>query len=271
VYPRLVALEHRNTFSRDQPAMTSGIGALDALLGGGLEQGSSTLLLGPSGTGKSLVALQFVATAVRQGGKAAMFLFDEELGLMLDRTRKLGFDFAAMQAAGSLHIEQVDAAELSPGEFAARVREAVDRAQAKAVLIDSLNGYQASMPEEKSLLLHMHELTQYLNRQGANTFLTVAQLGLVGEIKSAVDITYMADTVILLRFFEAVGSVRRAISVIKKRTGSHETTIRELAIGKGGLVLGEPLHSFQGILQGVPTLIGNTRVESGLTMRNADS
>lgn len=271
VFPRLVALEHRNTFSRNQPVVKSGIKQLDALLGGGIEQGSSTLLLGPSGTGKSLVAMQFVATAIEAGGKAAMFLFDEELGLMLDRTRKLGFDFAAMQAAGSLHIEQVDAAELSPGEFASRVREAADRAQAKTVLIDSLNGYQASMPEEKSLLLHIHELTQYLNRQGTNTFLTVAQLGLVGEIRSPVDVTYMADTVILLRFFEALGSVRRAISVVKKRIGSHETTIREITIGNTGLVVGEPLDDFQGILQGVPMMVGGMGFTNGPGKRNADS
>jgi circadian clock protein KaiC len=271
VFPRLVALEHRPSFTRDLPAVKSGIEELDALLDGGLEQGSSTLLLGPSGTGKSLVAMQFIATAARDGGKAAMFLFDEELGLMLDRTRKLGFDFAGMQAAGSLHIERLDAAELSPGEFASRVREAVDRAGAKSVLIDSLNGYQAAMPEEKSLLLHMHELTQYLNRQGANTFLTVAQLGLVGEIRSAVDITYLADTVILLRFFEVLGSVRRAISVVKKRTGSHESTIRELTIGRAGLVLGHPLRDFQGILRGVPTLVSNPDFVSGLATRNVNS
>ena len=271
IYPRLVALEHRILFNRDKPEVSSGIEELDTLLGGGLEQGSSTLLLGPSGTGKSLVAMQFIATAIRNGGKAAMFLFDEELRLMLDRTRKLGFDFASMQAAGSLHIEQVDAAELSPGEFASRVRDAVNRSQAKTVLIDSLNGYQAAMPEQQSLLLHMHELIQYLNRQGANTFLTVAQLGLVGEIRSPLDVTYMADSVILLRFFEALGAVRRAISVIKKRTGSHETTIRELTIGDGKLALGQPLHNFQGVLQGVPTLFSDASFLNSPATRHVNS
>ena len=255
VFPRLVAAEHRTGFTRG--VAKSGIDALDALLGGGIEQGSSTLVLGPSGTGKSLIALQFVATTVRDGGKAAVFLFDEELGLMLDRTRKLGFDLAGMQAAGSLHIEQLDAAELSPGEFATRVREAVDKAHAKTVVIDSLNGYRAGMPEEDTLLLHMHELIHYLNRQGANTFLTVAQLGLVGDMRSPVDMTYMADAVILLRFFEMLGSVRHAISVIKKRSGRHEDTIRELTIGEAGLKVGKPLRNFQGILQGVPTFIGD--------------
>lgn len=270
VFPRLVALEHRTAFARGM--LKSGIDELDALLGGGIEQGSSTLLLGPSGTGKSIVALQFVSNAVRGGGKAAVFLFDEELGLMLDRTRKLGFDFAGMQAAGSLHIQQLDAAEISPGEFAARVREAVDKEHAKAVLIDSLNGYQAAMLEEESLLLHMHELIQYLNRQGANTFLTVAQLGVVGDMRAPIDMTYMADSVILLRFFEVLGSVKHAISVIKKRTGRHEDTIRELTIGEAGLKIGEPLENFQGILRGVPTFVGETApLLSGPTARNVDS
>ena len=254
-FPRLVALENRTAFARK--IVKSGIDELDALLGGGIEQGSSTLLIGPSGTGKSTIALQFVSTTVRDGGRAAVFLFDEELGLMLDRTRKLGFDFAGMRAAGSLYLEQLDAAELSPGEFAMRVREAVDQAQAKTVLIDSLNGYEAAMPDEKALLLHMHELIQYLNRQGANTFLTVAQHGLVDDMRAPVDMTYMADTVILLRFFEVLGSVRRAISVLKKRTGRHEDTIRELTISDAGLRLSEPLQKFQGILRGVPTFIGD--------------
>ena len=156
-----------------------------------------------------------------------------------------------------LHLEQIDAAELSPGEFAYRVRDAIDQYQIKTVLIDSLNGYQAAMPEENSLILHVHELLQYLNRQGASTFMTVAQHGLVGDMKSPVDITYLADTVILLRYFEALGRVRRAISVVKKRTGSHESTIREFNIGSGGLSLGEPLMAFQGILRGIPTFSGS--------------
>lgn len=254
-FPRLVALEHRTGFAR--VTVKSGIDELDALLGGGIEQGSSTLAVGPSGSGKSTIAFQFVSTAVGNGGKAAVFLFDEELGLMFERTRKLGFDFADMRAAGSLFIEQLDATELSPGEFSARVREAVDKAEAKTVLIDSLNGYQAAMPDENALLLHMHELIQYLNRQGANTFVTVAQHGLIDDMRSPVDMTYMADTVLLLRFFEVLGSVRRAISVIKKRTGRHEDTIRELIMGDAGLRLGEPLRNFQGVLRGVPTFIGD--------------
>jgi circadian clock protein KaiC len=254
VFPRLVAAEHRSGFARRQ--MSSGIPELDALLGGGIEQGSSTLVLGPAGTGKSTYALQFAAAAVRRGEKAAIFVFDEEIGLLFDRTRAMGFDLERMQASGSLHIEQLDAAELSPGEFAHRVRNRTDSAQAKTVVIDSLNGYQAAMPEENALVLHIHELLQYLNRQGVNTFLTVAQHGLVGDMKAPVDVTYLADTVILLRYFEARGKVRRAVSVIKKRAGSHEDTIREFRIGSNGLILGAPLVDFQGILRGVPDFVG---------------
>jgi circadian clock protein KaiC len=164
-----------------------------------------------------------------------------------------------LQNSGLLHIEQVDAAELSPGEFAHRVRAIVDEAGAKTVVIDSLNGYQAAMPDEAALALHIHELLLYLNRQGATTFLTIAQHGLVGEMKSPVDLTYIADTVILLRYFEAVGKVRRAVSVIKKRTGSHEDTIREYKIGAGGLIVGSPLTEFQGVLRGIPKFVGRGR------------
>lgn len=255
VFPRLVAAEHHSGFDR-APA-TSGLAPLDALLGGGIEQGSSALVLGPSGTGKSIFTLQFVAAAVARGERAVVFVFDEELGLLFQRAAGLGFDLAAMQARGLLQIEQVDAAELSPGEFAGRVRECVTGSGARTVVIDSLNGYQAAMPEENALILHIHELLQYLNRQGVTTFLTVAQHGLVGDMKSPVDITYLADTVILLRYFEAAGRVRRAVSVIKKRSGEHEDTIREYRISPGGLSLGEPLEQFQGVLRGVPTFTGS--------------
>jgi circadian clock protein KaiC len=250
-----VASEHRTGFVRRQ--IKSGVPELDALLGGGIEQGSSTLLIGPAGTGKSTFALQFVTAACQRGEKAAMLIFDEELGLLFERSKVMGFALEELRDAGLLHIEQLDAAELSPGEFAQRVRDRVDQAQAKTVLIDSLNGYQAAMPEEKSLVLHIHELIQYLNRQGVNTFLTVAQHGLVGDMKAPLDVTYLADTVILLRYFEASGKVRRAVSIIKKRTGRHEETIREFHINESGLRLGEPLDQFQGILRGVPTFVGS--------------
>ena len=185
-----------------------------------------------------------------------MLVFDEELGLLFDRAKPLGFDFEAMRASGKLRITQLDAAELSPGEFAHAVRSAAADPGVKTVVIDSLNGYQTSMPQENSLILHMHELIQYLNRTGVSTFLTVAQHGLVGEMKSPVDITYLADAVILLRYFEAEGSVRRALSVIKKRGGKHEDTIREFWID-GGLHIGEPLTQFHGVLRGTPVLPNN--------------
>jgi circadian clock protein KaiC len=254
VFPRLIASEHRTPFARSQ--MKSDVAELDSLLGGGIEQGSSTLILGPAGTGKSTFAMQFVTAACKRGEKAAMFIFDEELGLLFDRAKGLGFDLEDMRDSGLLHIEQLDAAELSPGEFAQRVRRRVDDALAKTVVIDSLNGYQAAMPEENALILHIHELIQYLNRQGANTFLTVAQHGLIGDMKAPVDVTYLADTVVLLRYFEALGKVRRAVSIIKKRTGRHEESIREFRIGEFGLRLGDPLDDFQGILRGVPTFVG---------------
>lgn len=254
VYPRLRAGEHHTSYDRDQAK--SGIAKLDALLGGGIEQGSSTLVLGPAGTGKTTFTTQFVAAAVERAETAAIFLFDEELGLFFNRMRGIGIDIEAMRDSGMVHIEQLDAAELSPGEFAHRVRARADEAQAKVIVIDSINGYQASMPQENQLILHIHELLQYLNRQGANTFLTVAQHGLVGDMKSPIDLTYLADTVVLLRYFEAIGQVRRAVSIVKKRTGSHESTIREYEIGKGGLTLGAPLTGFQGVLRGVPTFVG---------------
>jgi circadian clock protein KaiC len=255
VFPRLVAAEHRTSFERG--SLSSGIAEFDQLLGGGVDKGSSTLILGPAGTGKSLIAIIFVIKAIARGEKAALFVFDEELGLLFARMKGLGIDLEEMQRAGSLYIDQVDAAELSPGEFAHRVRKRVDEQRIKTVVIDSLNGYQAAMPEENSLILHMHELLQYLNRQGVATFMTVAQHGLVGDMRAPVDVTYLADTVILLRYFEAMGKVRRAISVIKKRTGFHEATIREYRIDKRGLTIGAPLENFHGVLRGVPVYSGS--------------
>lgn len=257
VFPRLVAGEHKNSF-QSQP-ISSGIPRVDALLGGGIERGSSTLILGPAGTGKSTFVMHYVAAAIRRGEKAAVFIFDEEMTLLFTRMKAMGIDLEAMRASGDLHIEQLDAAELSPGEFAHRVRSRVDSSGARTVVIDSINGYQASMPDEQSLVLHMHELLQYLNRQSTNTYLTVAQHGLVGDMRSPVDVTYLADTVILLRYFEATGKVRRAVSVIKKRTGHHEDTIREYRISAEGLNLGDPLTEFQGVLRGVPHFTGGSQ------------
>ena len=259
VFPRLISAEHRTDF--DRTPLSSGIDGLDALLGGGLERGTSCLILGPAGAGKSLLAVYFAVAAIARGEKAALFIFDEERGLLLDRAKALGFDLAGLMETGSLLVEQVDAAELSPGEFTAKVRECVGRTGAATVVIDSLNGYQAAMPEEHFLLLHIHELLQFLNRQGATTFLTVAQHGLVGDMRAPVEVTYLADTVLLLRYFEAFGQIRRAMSVVKKRSGGHERSIREYQISQAGLKVGTPLEQFQGVLGGAPQFIG---AESGL-------
>jgi len=264
VYPRLISAEHKTDFARDVLATDSP--ELNDLLGGGVECGSSTLLLGPAGTGKSVLSLTFLKTAAERGERAAMFVFDEEIGLLIQRAKGLGIDLRALMDSGALVLEQVDAAELTPGEFSARVRRCVEEHGARTIVIDSLNGYQAAMPGEHALVLHVHELLQYLNRQGATTFLTVAQHGLVGDMQSPVDVTYLADTVILLRYFEAMGRVRRAISVVKKRTGPHEDTIREYRIGSRGVTLGAPLTGFQGILRGVPELLGD-----GDLLKNGDA
>ncbi|NML08254.1 ATPase domain-containing protein [Sphingomonas sp. G-3-2-10] len=258
VFPRLVSSEHHSSFDRE--VLETNLPEFNALLGGGVERGSSVLMLGPAGTGKSLLALTFVKNTIARGENAAMFVFDEELGLLKQRAKGLDIDLQAMIDAGDLVLEQVDAAELTPGEFSTRVRECVEAHGARTIVIDSLNGYQAAMPGEHALILHVHELLQYLNRQGATTFLTVAQHGLVGDMKAPVDVTYLADTVILLRYFEAVGRVRRAISIVKKRMSAHEDIIREYMIGPRGFTLGPPLTGFQGILRGVPNFVG----EAGL-------
>jgi circadian clock protein KaiC len=261
VYPRLVAAEHRKGVS---PVLfQSGLPEMDQLVGGGLPSGSSTLIMGPSGTGKTLLVLHYLVEAVKRGETAALFMFDEELGQLLERAKGLGFDLPPMREAGKLHIEQMDAAELAPGEFSHHVRSCIDRDNFRCLAIDSLNGYHAAMPEEQFLTLHLHELLQYANRQGASTFITLAQHGMVGEMKAPVDVTYLADAVIMLRYFEAMGRVRRAISVIKKRGGEHEDTIREFRIDHNGITVGAPLQNFQGVLRGVPTFVGQTQALMG--------
>ncbi len=262
VYPRLVAADYTRDFAAT--LLKSGVVELDLLLGAGIERGSSTLVLGPAGAGKSLTVLQFVVAAMRRGVKVAMFMFDEEISVFFRRSKVMGIDLARFRKEGMLFINQVDAAEMSPGEFAHTVRRSVDEEKVEIVVIDSLNGYQASMPEERSLILHIHELLQFLNRNGVSTFLTVAQHGLVGDMKSPVDVTYLADTVVLLRYFEAFGRVRRAISVVKKRAGGHEDTIREFRISEKGITVGPALHDFHGVLRGVPTFVGSNDASGDL-------
>lgn len=256
VFPRLVAAEYRAR--KKSFVLSTDVPELDRLMGGGVDSGSTTLVIGPAGTGKSLLVLQFVAAAIKRGEPAAVFVFDEELGLLFSRSRAIGIDLEAMRDSGNLHIVQMDAAEISPGEFAHNVRKVVEKQNIRTVVIDSLNGYQNAMPQEHHLILHMHELLQYLNRVGAATFLTVAQHGMVGEMRSPVDVTYLADTVVLLRYFEAFGRVHRAISLLKKRTGAHENSIREFRIGRDGISVGPVLENFQGVLRGVPEYVGES-------------
>ena len=261
VFPRLVASEHHEPFTNE--TMASGIAAFDTLLGGGLPTGSSTLFMGPAGVGKSTMAVQFALAAASRGERAALFIFDETIGTMRARARSLGMKLDEHLATGLITVQQVDPAELSPGEFVAIVRGAVDgrdenRRPARVVMIDSLNGYLHSMPEERFLGAQLHELFTYLNQRGVMTLVTVAQSGLMGHaMHSPVDTTYLADNVILFRYFEAQGQVRRAISVVKKRSGPHELTIREIWMRKNGIELSEPLAQFQGILTGNPEFLGH--------------
>ena len=242
VFPRLVASEHHQSYQR--APVSSGVPALDALLGGGPDRGSSLLLMGPAGCGKSAIAAQYSLAAAQRGERVAAFAFDEVVAMYVARARSLGMGVEEYMRSGRLSVQQVDPAELSPGEFAYAVRDAVEREGARLVVIDSLNGYLNAMPEEQLLALQLHELLAYLGHKGVVTFLVVAQHGLLGSMQAPVDITYLADTVVLFRYFEAMGQVRQAISVVKKRSGQHERTIRELRLESGGLTLGEPLTDF---------------------------
>jgi circadian clock protein KaiC len=254
VFPRLVAAEHHVEFRRE--SAPSGLKELDQLLGGGLDFGTTTLLLGPAGTGKSTLAFQFALQSANQGKRAMIFTFDEGVGIMLARAKGLGFDFGEHVQNDTVTIQQVDPAELSPGEFAVRVRRGVDRG-AKLVVIDSLNGYLNAMPGEKYLNNQLHELTAYLNQQGVITILILAQHGIVSAPESPVDLSYLTDAVLTLRYFEAAGEVKQAIAVVKKRSGHHEKTIREFKLETGkGIRIGPPLKEFRGVLTGVPQFRG---------------
>jgi circadian clock protein KaiC len=255
VFSRLVAAEHREKVP--QQRLVSGIAELDALLGGGLESGTSTLIVGSAGTGKSTLASQFCAAAAGRGENATMFIFDENQETLLTRTDGLGIPLRRELASGRIKIQQVDPAELSPGEFAGALRHAVEKDQASIVVIDSLNGYMNAMPGERFLAVQLHELLMYLNQQGVATLLIGAHQGLIGtNMVTPVDASYLADAVILLRYFEARGEVRQAISVVKKRGGDHERTIREFTLSGGRITIGRPLREFRGVLTGVPIFEG---------------
>ena len=254
VYPRLVAAEHQRSYARE--SIKSGVPELDALLGGGLGRGTSTLMLGPAGTGKSSLAAQYARAAAARGDHAAIFIFDESISTYVERSRGLGFDIQPLVDSGKLVLRQIDPAALSPGEFSHYVRQIVEESDTRIVVIDSLTGFLNAMPSERLLVLHLHELLTYLGAQGVTTIMLMAQHGLVSANNAApVDASYLADTVMLLRFFESVGEVAIAVSVIKKRTGVHERTIRELRFDGGGIRIGKPVTRFIGVLSGTPQLL----------------
>ena len=251
VYPRLVAGKHGSADS--QEVLPSGIAALDALMGGGIDRGTSTLLIGPPGSGKSTLALQYAAAALARGDHAATFVFDETKSALLSRSAGIGIRLPEGSSPGQIAIRQIDPVAISPGEFAHLVRQSVERDAARVVIIDSLNGYLNSMPKNSYLTAQLHELLSYLNNQGVATFFTVAQSGIIGlNMTAPVDASYLADAVVLLRYFELAGRVRKAISVLKKRTGGHEDSIRELWFDADGVHLSEPLLQLRGVLSGGP-------------------
>ena len=254
VFPRLIASEHGDDYVAS--VVSSGVESLDTLFGGGPMRGTSTLVTGPAGAGKTSIAMQFVVSACARGEPATMYQFDERVSTLLARTGQLETQLQHYIDSGCLVIQQVNPAELSPGQFAAMVREEVEQRGAKMIVIDSLNGYLAAMPQEQQLILQMHELLSYLNHHGAVTFLINPQHGLVGTMSTSLNISYVADAVVLIRFFEAEGRIRKAISILKNRGGQHEDAIRELRIDSHGIRIGDPLTNFRGVLTGTPEYLG---------------
>jgi circadian clock protein KaiC len=255
LYPRLST--SGTAVVEDHRAVESGSVEMDTLLGGGLDRGSSTLLIGPAGCGKTTLCSQYLISALKRGEQAVCYQFEETQQTFLHRSNGFGMDFEPYIASGKFQLIQVDIAELSPGEFSSRVRHAVEEQKASFIVIDSLNGYLNGMPSEQFLLIHIRELLAYLGQKGILTLMTLAQHGMMGAaMQSPIDVSFLADTVILLRFFEAAGSVRQAISVVKKRRGAHERTLREMKIGPTGVQIGEVLEEFEGVLTGVPRFRG---------------
>ncbi|HJT17427.1 MAG TPA: ATPase domain-containing protein, partial [Thermoanaerobaculia bacterium] len=258
VYPRLVAAEHRRIV--DLEPLPSGLTELDSMLGGGVDRGTSTLIMGPAGAGKSALSTQYAVAAARRGEKAAVIMFEESLSSLINRSEALGMPLRGFSEKGQIIIRQIDPAQLQPGELAHLVREVVEREKVRVLVIDSLNGYLNAVPEERFLLLHLHELLGYLGQNGVATILVFAQHGLLGQaMQSPVDVSYLADCVILLRYYEAQGRIHKAISIVKKRSGVHETAIREFSMSKGGIIIGDPLERFRGILLGVPAFERTSR------------
>ncbi len=266
VFPRLIAAEHR-TELLSQP-MSSGISELDALLGGGVDRSTATLLVGPAGTGKSAIATQFACGAGERGESTSFFLFEERLGTLRRRAQQLGMALDSLIEQGKVRVQQIDPAELAPDEFTQLVRDAVEKQGARLVIIDSINGYYNAMPEARHLTLQMHELLAFLSERGVASILTMAQSGMMGsQMSSPVDLSYLTDTIIMLRYFEAQGHIRKAISVLKKRSGAHERAIRELELGSGGVRIGPPLTNMRGVLTGNPQLLDASSESTGSTSR----
>ncbi|MES2407024.1 MAG: ATPase domain-containing protein [Pseudomonadota bacterium] len=256
VFPRLVAAETRRV--KELTQISCGIAALDTQLGGGIEAGTSTIIGGPPGTGKSTLAAQFAISATQRGDKAAMFIFEESTNTLLNRTASLGLFLDEAVRSGDITIQQIDPAEMSPGEFTHQVSQAVEQNNVKLIVIDSLNGYLNAMPDERFLTLHMHELLSYLGQHGVTTIVVGVHQGMIGSAMStAVEASYLADNVILLRHFESDGEVHQAISVFKKRASAHERTIREFSISEKGVLVGSVLQQFHGVLTGIPTFTGS--------------
>jgi len=255
IFPRLIAAEHHTSFIGD--FVSSGSAELDSLLGGGLERGTNALFIGSAGVGKSSLALTYAITSAQRGDHVVFFAFDEGRGTLDARARSIGLPLDEAINSGTIRFQQIDPAELSPGEFAANVRRSVEVDGARVIVIDSLNGYLNAMPEGRFLILQMHELLTYLNQQGVLTLLVLAQHGLVGPMDTPLDISYLSDSVLMLRYFEYKGVVRRALSVVKKRSGSHEHAIREFRLGSNGIEVGPPLVNFSGIFSGTPQYTGD--------------
>jgi len=258
VFPRLIAAQHATKFKPEPIA--SGIPEFDALLGGGFDRGTSNLIIGPSGSGKSTLAIHYAMTLAERGERSVYFAFDENLGTLISRAEALNQKLSRHLNNEMIRLHQVNPAELSPGELTLKIRRAVEEEGVRMVVIDSLNGYTNAMPQEKFLTLQLHELLTYLGHRGVISIMIVAQHGMVGHMTVPVDLTYLSDTAVLLRYFEAMGSVKQAISVFKKRSGTHERTIREFQLGAEGIRIGEPLTDFQGVLSGTPTFVGDTSV-----------
>jgi circadian clock protein KaiC len=255
IFPRLVSGEHLQGYKKE--TLSTGVKELDSLLGGGLDRGTSNLILGPAGTGKSTLSIRFAISAAERGERVAVYSFEESVTNLRSRADALGLDLSRFIENGLITLRKIDPAELTPGQFTSLLREAVTREKADVVVIDSLNGYIHAMPERDFLLLQLHELLAFLGNRGVVTVMVLAQAGIMGSMQTPLDLTYLADSVIVTRYFEAFGAIKKAISVIKKRTGWHEESLRELRIGQGGVIIGPVLSEFSGIFSGIPKYMGS--------------